>query len=90
MQSNFCWVIQLFSLACTVKGYYDREYLQGEGGEGGSEQGQSPPFWAPSRPQSVSAPSRRGAGGAANLSGKHWKSQLWVCSAKQAVFVIES
>ncbi|XP_054856190.1 piezo-type mechanosensitive ion channel component 1 [Eublepharis macularius] len=23
MQSNFCWVIQLFSLACTVKGYYD-------------------------------------------------------------------
>uniref|UniRef100_H9GC02 Piezo type mechanosensitive ion channel component 1 (Er blood group) n=1 Tax=Anolis carolinensis TaxID=28377 RepID=H9GC02_ANOCA len=28
MQNNFCWVIQLFSLACTVKGYYDREYLQ--------------------------------------------------------------
>lgn len=27
MQNNFCWVIQLFSLACTVKGYYDREYL---------------------------------------------------------------
>uniref|UniRef100_A0A674JB00 Uncharacterized protein n=1 Tax=Terrapene triunguis TaxID=2587831 RepID=A0A674JB00_9SAUR len=26
MQSNFCWVIQLFSLVCTVKGYYDREY----------------------------------------------------------------
>ncbi|KAM6253151.1 LOW QUALITY PROTEIN: piezo-type mechanosensitive ion channel component 1, partial [Porphyrio hochstetteri] len=25
MQSNFCWVIQLFSLVCTVKGYYDRE-----------------------------------------------------------------
>ncbi|XP_042653559.1 piezo-type mechanosensitive ion channel component 1 isoform X2 [Tyto alba] len=23
MQSNFCWVIQLFSLVCTVKGYYD-------------------------------------------------------------------
>ncbi|KAK9392634.1 piezo-type mechanosensitive ion channel component 1 [Crotalus adamanteus] len=23
MQNNFCWVIQLFSLACTVKGYYD-------------------------------------------------------------------
>ncbi|XP_030812144.1 piezo-type mechanosensitive ion channel component 1 isoform X2 [Camarhynchus parvulus] len=23
MQSRFCWVIQLFSLACTVKGYYD-------------------------------------------------------------------
>uniref|UniRef100_A0A8C6XGL7 Piezo type mechanosensitive ion channel component 1 (Er blood group) n=1 Tax=Naja naja TaxID=35670 RepID=A0A8C6XGL7_NAJNA len=23
MQDNFCWVIQLFSLACTVKGYYD-------------------------------------------------------------------
>uniref|UniRef100_A0A8D2LFH0 Piezo type mechanosensitive ion channel component 1 n=1 Tax=Varanus komodoensis TaxID=61221 RepID=A0A8D2LFH0_VARKO len=23
MQSSFCWVIQLFSLACTVKGYYD-------------------------------------------------------------------
>ncbi|XP_056356457.1 piezo-type mechanosensitive ion channel component 1 isoform X1 [Oenanthe melanoleuca] len=22
MQSNFCWVIQLFSLVCTVKGYY--------------------------------------------------------------------
>ncbi|XP_058384443.1 piezo-type mechanosensitive ion channel component 1 isoform X4 [Diceros bicornis minor] len=28
MQSSFCWVIQLFSLACTVKGYYDpREML---------------------------------------------------------------
>ncbi|XP_053843044.1 piezo-type mechanosensitive ion channel component 1 isoform X1 [Vidua macroura] len=23
MQSRFCWVIQLFSLVCTVKGYYD-------------------------------------------------------------------
>ncbi|KFP72525.1 Piezo-type mechanosensitive ion channel component 1, partial [Acanthisitta chloris] len=23
MQSNFCWVIQLFSLVCTVTGYYD-------------------------------------------------------------------
>ncbi|NXS92187.1 PIEZ1 protein, partial [Jacana jacana] len=23
MQSDFCWVIQLFSLVCTVKGYYD-------------------------------------------------------------------
>ncbi|KAM8946470.1 piezo-type mechanosensitive ion channel component 1 [Pelodytes ibericus] len=23
MQTNFCWVIQLFSLVCTVKGYYD-------------------------------------------------------------------
>uniref|UniRef100_A0A673G3W9 Piezo-type mechanosensitive ion channel component 1-like n=1 Tax=Sinocyclocheilus rhinocerous TaxID=307959 RepID=A0A673G3W9_9TELE len=23
MQKNFCWVIQLFSLVCTVKGYYD-------------------------------------------------------------------
>ncbi|KAM4833463.1 LOW QUALITY PROTEIN: piezo-type mechanosensitive ion channel component 1 [Thomomys bottae] len=23
MQSHFCWVIQLFSLVCTVKGYYD-------------------------------------------------------------------
>ncbi|XP_073738494.1 piezo-type mechanosensitive ion channel component 1 isoform X4 [Callorhinus ursinus] len=23
MQSSFCWVIQLFSLVCTVKGYYD-------------------------------------------------------------------
>ncbi|KAM9365017.1 piezo-type mechanosensitive ion channel component 1 [Pholidichthys leucotaenia] len=23
MQKGFCWVIQLFSLACTVKGYYD-------------------------------------------------------------------
>ncbi|XP_069871871.1 piezo-type mechanosensitive ion channel component 1-like [Dipodomys merriami] len=23
MQSAFCWVIQLFSLVCTVKGYYD-------------------------------------------------------------------
>lgn len=26
MQKNFCWVIQLFSLVCTVKGYYDRKY----------------------------------------------------------------
>nr|DBA16933.1 TPA: hypothetical protein GDO54_002459 [Pyxicephalus adspersus] len=25
MQNNFCWVIQLFSLVCTVKGYYNRE-----------------------------------------------------------------
>uniref|UniRef100_A0A8C2CPZ5 Piezo-type mechanosensitive ion channel component 1 n=1 Tax=Cyprinus carpio TaxID=7962 RepID=A0A8C2CPZ5_CYPCA len=23
MQKNFCWIIQLFSLVCTVKGYYD-------------------------------------------------------------------
>ncbi|XP_069724466.1 piezo-type mechanosensitive ion channel component 1 [Phaenicophaeus curvirostris] len=23
MQNNFCWVIQLFSLVCTVKGYYN-------------------------------------------------------------------
>ncbi|XP_013363415.1 PREDICTED: piezo-type mechanosensitive ion channel component 1 isoform X3 [Chinchilla lanigera] len=23
MQTSFCWVIQLFSLVCTVKGYYD-------------------------------------------------------------------
>ncbi|KAL4613578.1 piezo-type mechanosensitive ion channel component 1 isoform X1 [Arapaima gigas] len=23
MQANFCWVIQLFSLACTIKGYYN-------------------------------------------------------------------
>uniref|UniRef100_A0A671LG30 Uncharacterized protein n=1 Tax=Sinocyclocheilus anshuiensis TaxID=1608454 RepID=A0A671LG30_9TELE len=23
MQKNFCWAIQLFSLVCTVKGYYD-------------------------------------------------------------------
>ncbi|XP_067308143.1 LOW QUALITY PROTEIN: piezo-type mechanosensitive ion channel component 1 [Pseudorasbora parva] len=23
MQKNFCWVIQIFSLVCTVKGYYD-------------------------------------------------------------------
>ncbi|XP_042294313.1 piezo-type mechanosensitive ion channel component 1 isoform X2 [Sceloporus undulatus] len=27
MQNNFCWVIQLFSLACTVKGYYDPKAL---------------------------------------------------------------
>uniref|UniRef100_A0A8C2E3E4 Piezo-type mechanosensitive ion channel component 1 n=1 Tax=Cyprinus carpio TaxID=7962 RepID=A0A8C2E3E4_CYPCA len=24
MQKNFCWIIQLFSLVCTVKGYYDQ------------------------------------------------------------------
>lgn len=28
MQSNFCWVIQLFSLVCTVKGYYNREWAR--------------------------------------------------------------
>ncbi|XP_064884842.1 piezo-type mechanosensitive ion channel component 1 isoform X1 [Columba livia] len=27
MQSNFCWVIQLFSLVCTVKGYYDPKVM---------------------------------------------------------------
>ncbi|KAG8437596.1 hypothetical protein GDO86_008344 [Hymenochirus boettgeri] len=27
MQSNFCWVIQLFSLVCTVKGYYNPQEL---------------------------------------------------------------
>lgn len=26
MQKGFCWMIQLFSLVCTVKGYYDRKY----------------------------------------------------------------
>lgn len=25
MQNGFCWVIQLFSLVCTVNGYYDRK-----------------------------------------------------------------
>lgn len=39
MQSNFCWVIQLFSLVCTVKGYYDREWAK-DVGEG----------WAPGEP----------------------------------------
>lgn len=34
MQSNFCWVIQLFSLVCTVKGYYDREHRHGGAGWG--------------------------------------------------------
>uniref|UniRef100_A0A8C8Z6V8 Piezo TM25-28 domain-containing protein n=1 Tax=Prolemur simus TaxID=1328070 RepID=A0A8C8Z6V8_PROSS len=39
--SRFCWVIQLFSLVCTVKGYYDRELraarlgLPGTDGPGG-------------------------------------------------------
>uniref|UniRef100_A0AAX7UFF8 Piezo-type mechanosensitive ion channel component n=1 Tax=Astatotilapia calliptera TaxID=8154 RepID=A0AAX7UFF8_ASTCA len=28
MQKGFCWVIQLFSLVCTVKGYYDRKFLK--------------------------------------------------------------
>ncbi|KAM4767077.1 piezo-type mechanosensitive ion channel component 1 [Cyanocitta cristata] len=27
MQNNFCWVIQLFSLVCTVKGYYDSKAM---------------------------------------------------------------
>ncbi|KAI1889925.1 hypothetical protein AGOR_G00167930 [Albula goreensis] len=30
MQAHFCWVIQLFSLACTVKGYYDPEVVGGQ------------------------------------------------------------
>uniref|UniRef100_A0A4W4GYY3 Piezo-type mechanosensitive ion channel component n=1 Tax=Electrophorus electricus TaxID=8005 RepID=A0A4W4GYY3_ELEEL len=30
MQSRFCWVIQLFSLVCTVKGYYDPATLSDE------------------------------------------------------------
>ncbi|XP_047383730.1 piezo-type mechanosensitive ion channel component 1 isoform X2 [Sciurus carolinensis] len=29
MQSNFCWVVQLFSLVCTVKGYYDPKEMVG-------------------------------------------------------------
>ncbi|XP_059941391.1 piezo-type mechanosensitive ion channel component 1 isoform X1 [Mesoplodon densirostris] len=29
MQSSFCWVIQLFSLVCTVKGYYNPEEMRG-------------------------------------------------------------
>lgn len=31
MQSSFCWVIQLFSLVCTVKGYYNRECVRAWG-----------------------------------------------------------
>ncbi|XP_074170554.1 piezo-type mechanosensitive ion channel component 1 isoform X2 [Rhinolophus sinicus] len=31
MQSSFCWVIQLFSLVCTVKGYYDPKDMLGKG-----------------------------------------------------------
>uniref|UniRef100_A0A8C4XAH1 Piezo type mechanosensitive ion channel component 1 (Er blood group) n=1 Tax=Erpetoichthys calabaricus TaxID=27687 RepID=A0A8C4XAH1_ERPCA len=27
MQSGFCWVIQLFSLVCTVKGYYNHDNM---------------------------------------------------------------
>ncbi|XP_064129728.1 piezo-type mechanosensitive ion channel component 1 isoform X4 [Loxodonta africana] len=30
MQSSFCWVIQLFSLVCTVKGYYDPKAMAGK------------------------------------------------------------
>ncbi|KAM6223829.1 piezo-type mechanosensitive ion channel component 1 [Rhynchocyon petersi] len=30
MQSSFCWVIQLFSLVCTVKGYYDPKVMAGK------------------------------------------------------------
>ncbi|XP_035273353.1 piezo-type mechanosensitive ion channel component 1 isoform X2 [Anguilla anguilla] len=30
MQARFCWVIQLFSLACTVKGYYDPSAMDGQ------------------------------------------------------------
>ncbi|KAM7384994.1 hypothetical protein PAMP_001097 [Pampus punctatissimus] len=29
MQKGFCWVIQLFSLVCTVKGYYDPNTVSG-------------------------------------------------------------
>ncbi|XP_061602172.1 piezo-type mechanosensitive ion channel component 1 isoform X1 [Cololabis saira] len=29
MQKRFCWVIQLFSLVCTVKGYYDPNTVNG-------------------------------------------------------------
>ncbi|XP_041866340.1 LOW QUALITY PROTEIN: piezo-type mechanosensitive ion channel component 1 [Melanotaenia boesemani] len=29
MQTGFCWVIQLFSLVCTVKGYYDPNGVSG-------------------------------------------------------------
>ncbi|XP_017714763.1 PREDICTED: piezo-type mechanosensitive ion channel component 1 [Rhinopithecus bieti] len=29
MQTGFCWVIQLFSLVCTVKGYYDPKEMMG-------------------------------------------------------------
>ncbi|XP_038662365.1 piezo-type mechanosensitive ion channel component 1 isoform X3 [Scyliorhinus canicula] len=28
LQSNFCWMIQLFSLHCTIKGYYDENELK--------------------------------------------------------------
>uniref|UniRef100_A0A4W3JA87 Piezo type mechanosensitive ion channel component 1 (Er blood group) n=1 Tax=Callorhinchus milii TaxID=7868 RepID=A0A4W3JA87_CALMI len=28
LQSNFCWLIQLFSLHCTIKGYYNEQELQ--------------------------------------------------------------
>ncbi|KAG7468581.1 hypothetical protein MATL_G00144490 [Megalops atlanticus] len=30
MQARFCWVIQLFSLACTIKGYYDPNAVSGQ------------------------------------------------------------
>ncbi|XP_037530440.1 piezo-type mechanosensitive ion channel component 1, partial [Nematolebias whitei] len=30
MQKGFCWVIQLFSLVCTVKGYYDTNAVSSE------------------------------------------------------------
>ncbi|KAK2085694.1 Piezo-type mechanosensitive ion channel component 1 [Saguinus oedipus] len=45
MQTGFCWVIQLFSLVCTVKGYYDREWWR-RWPRGGC--GDAPCSWAPS------------------------------------------
>uniref|UniRef100_A0A8C5T364 Piezo TM25-28 domain-containing protein n=1 Tax=Malurus cyaneus samueli TaxID=2593467 RepID=A0A8C5T364_9PASS len=53
--SDFCWVIQLFSLVCTVKGYYDRPRLHAARGGGWHHLGQHllllPPAPAPYLPQ---------------------------------------
>jgi hypothetical protein len=53
MQSNFCWVIQLFSLVCTVKGYYDREWARDVRGGGHKE---THCFWCRPLALLVSAP----------------------------------
>uniref|UniRef100_A0A8C0UDY1 Piezo TM25-28 domain-containing protein n=1 Tax=Cyanistes caeruleus TaxID=156563 RepID=A0A8C0UDY1_CYACU len=53
--SHFCWVIQLFSLVCTVKGYYNRPRLHAARGGGRHHLGQHllllPPAPAPHLPQ---------------------------------------
>ncbi|XP_041339457.1 translation initiation factor IF-2-like isoform X2 [Pyrgilauda ruficollis] len=101
MQSRFCWVIQLFSLVCTVKGYYNRDAqgprLHAARGGGRHHLGQHllllPPAPAPHLPQllllarHVEPPSLCPAGfqGRGTVQGQHLEEPALAPASREEV-----